>query len=166
MEENNIGFSGKYTVECSDKNGDLKWTEIFDNTVVNEGLQHILDTEFSAGSAVSPWYVGLTDGTPTVNAADTLASHAGWVEIVPTTDYTGNRKEYVEVRTGQVLSNSVSKAEFAILQTITIGGAFICSVDTGTSGVLMSAAAFTNGDKNCDNGDTISVQYDLTAATA
>lgn len=161
----NISFKGLYTIECHNKNGELKWKEIFDNLVVDVGLQHLLDVGFSATTNVSPWYIGLADGTPSAVAGDTLASHAGWTEITAYTEVA--RQEYVEVRSSQTLSNSASKAEFSVnADSTTIGGAFVCSASSGTSGVLMSCAAFTNGDKSCDDGDTISVQYDLAATSS
>ena len=41
---------GRYTFECFDKDGKLKWTEVIDNTVVTVGKNLALDT-FLAGSA-------------------------------------------------------------------------------------------------------------------
>ncbi len=81
-------LGGVFSLECYDKNGKLKWSDKFHNLVVNQGLQNILDVMFSSGSQAATWYLGLTDGTPTVAAADTLASHAGWTEE---TGYTGSQ---------------------------------------------------------------------------
>lgn len=135
----------------------------FQNTVVNEGLQNILDTTFSAAAEESPWYLGLTDGTPTVAAGDTMASHVGWVEE---TDYTGNRQEWVEVRSGQSMTNAASVAVFPITGTATIGGAFLTADATGTAGPLMSAGALTGGDRSVINGDTLNLTYVFAAADA
>jgi hypothetical protein len=50
--------------------------------------------------------------------------------------------------------------------TVTIAGAFLCTVSSGTSGILYSAGDFTGGDKSVDSGDTLNVTYTLsTAAT-
>jgi hypothetical protein len=43
--------------------------------------------------------------------------------------------------------------------TVTIGGAFLCTVASGSSGVLFSAGDFTGGDKLVDSGDTLNVTY-------
>ena len=75
-----LKVGGYFTVECRDKNGKLKWIDRTHNTVVNVGLQHLLDVLFASGSQVATWYAGLTDGTPTVSGADTMASHDGWPE--------------------------------------------------------------------------------------
>ena len=158
-----IKLGGFFELECYDKKGKLKWTDNWKNTVVNVGLQHVLDTIFSAGSNVATWYLGLTDGTPTVNAADTLASHTGWTEI---TAYTGNRMAWVEVRSAQSMTNSASVAVFPITGTATIGGAFLCSVATTTTGILMSAGALTGGNRAVVSGDTLNLTYTFAAADA
>lgn len=158
-------FRGRFDVECIGQDGNLKWKDIGHNDVVTEGLQHILDVilagDESANISLAPWYVGLTDGTPTVNASDTMSTHAGWVEI---TDYAGNRKEYIDVRVGESVANGAVPASFAIDATVTVGGAFLTSDATGTAGALLCAEVFTGGDRAVVNGDTINVTYTFTAA--
>ena len=159
-------FRGRFDVECIGQDGNLKWHDTGYNDVVNEGLNHILDVilggdDASAKPVVAPWYIGLTDGTPTVAAADTLSSHGGWVEI---TDYAGTRKEYIDVRTNQSVSNSDSVGSFAINGGVTVGGAFLASVASGSLGVLLCAEVFTGGDRAVVDGDTINVTYTFTAA--
>lgn len=158
---------GHYTVRCFDPDGNLKWEDEFDNTVVDEGLNHILEVVLSNETAAdATWFLGLTDGAPvTVDAGDTLASHAGWVEV---TDYSGGVR--LAWTAGSVASKSVSNtastADFAITGTVTVGGAFLCGVNTGTAGVLYSAGAFTGGDKAVDSGDTLKVTATFTQAAA
>jgi hypothetical protein len=160
--EDCVKMKGFFEFECFDKFGNLKWRDKGFNDVVNEGLDHILDVVLHGDTPTSPWYVGLTDGTPTVAAADTMASHAGWTEV---TDYSGNRQEYVEAAaSGQSITNSASKASFSITGTATVGGAFLTADATGTAGVLLCAVAFTGGDKSVANGDTLQVTYTLSAA--
>ena len=161
-----VKLGGSFFVQCFDRQGILKWEDVAENLVVTEGLNHILDILFagdaSANPNIDPWYVLLADGTPTVAAGDTLASHGGWVEV---TAYAGTRKEYTDVRTGQTVSNAASKASFAInSDSTTIGGAGFASVTSGTGGTLLSAAAFTGGDKSADDGDTLEVTYTFSAA--
>ena len=150
---------GKYIIECFDKDGKLKWKDSFKNLITNEGRQHIIDTVFSAGTNVATWYLGLTDGTPTPALGDTLASHAGWTEE---TGYTGNRQEWVEVRSAQTATNSASVAVFPITGTATIGGGMLASVASGTTGVLMSAGALSGGNRSVINGDTVNLTYSYT----
>ena len=98
------------------------------------------------------------------HAGDTLASHSGWAELVPGTDYTGNRKAAVfgtaTTADPSVISNSASPASFAMLVNgTTVAGALLCNAASGTSGVLFSVGNFTGGDKSVDNGDTLNVTY-------
>jgi len=163
--ESAFKIGGVFDVECFGPDGNLKWKDTAKNLVPDAGLNHILDVVLHGTTPVSPWYVGLTDGTPTAAAGDTIASHAGWVEV---TAYTGNRQEYVEAAaSGKSTTNSASKASFPITaDSTTVGGAFLFEAATGTTGVLLCVAAFTGGDKACDNGDTLSVTYTMSAADA
>lgn len=154
-------MGGVFTLECYDREGRLKWRDTIKNLVTTEGIGHALDVLFASGTQVATWYVGLTDGTPTVVAGDTLASHTGWTEV---TAYTGNRQEFVDVRSGGTVSNSASKATFAITGSATVGGAFLASAASGTTGTLLSGGAFTGGDKSVAADDTINAQYDFSLA--
>lgn len=144
----------------------MVWADAGHNLVVNVGLQHILDILFvSATTQVDPWYVGLTSATPTIAAADTMASHAGWTENQNYSE--GVRQTYTDVRSGQAVTNSAAKAAFSIsTDAQSIGGAFLTSDNTkgGTSGTLLCGVAFTGGNKAADDGDTLNVQYDFSAA--
>lgn len=155
-------LGGVFRFEVYDRDGRLKWQAEAANLVVNEGLQHMLDTEFSGGTAITTWYIGLADNSPTFAAADTLASHAGWVEF---TEYTDDRKEWVEVRSGQSMTNSASKASFAINAAGGgVGGAFLCGAATLNTATLMSGAALTGGNRTVADGDTVEVTYTFSAA--
>jgi len=140
-----------------------KWRAVAENLVVNVGLQHILDVVFSGSSQETTWYVGLTAADPSPAAGDTMASHGGWTEF---TDYDeAARQEWVEVRSGQSMDNSASKASFTISQdSSSIGGAFLNPDASGTAGTLMCCAAFTGGNKAADDDDTLEVQYTFSAA--
>jgi hypothetical protein len=105
---------------------------------------------------------------PSYAAADTLASHAGWAE---TTDYTGNRKPvtFAAATTADpsVITNSALPSQFSMDDTVTVAGAFLANVDTGTSGILFSVSSFQSpGDRNVVNGDTLSVTYEFSADAA
>jgi hypothetical protein len=160
-----VKSDGKWKVECFDKDGNLKWVDYIENMVVNAGLNHILSAVLAAGTQVTSWFVGLTDSTPTVAAADTMASHAGWVEV---TDYTqANRVAFTPgTVASQSVDNSASKAQFSINATVTVGGAFLVSNNTkgGTTGTLYAVGAFTGGDRALQSGDTLNVQATFTQA--
>ena len=154
---------GKYFFECFDKDGNLKWTAESKNLVVNVGLQYMAGTALDGATArITSWYIGLygAGASNTPAASDTLASHAGWTEINP---YTGNRPAatFAAATTANpsVVTNSASKASFSITSTATVGGAFLASAASGTSGTLFSASDFTGGDRSVVNGDTLQVTY-------
>lgn len=157
---------GDWDIVCrSKRTGQVKWTDSIQNLVTNEGLNHLLDVTLSGGSQDTSWFVGLTDGTPTAAAADTLASHGGWTEV---SDYDeANRVAWVDGGvSGQSVSNSGSPAVFTIDDTVTVGGAFLASVTSGTSGILYAVGAFTAGDKALSDDDELSVTATFTAAAA
>jgi hypothetical protein len=148
-----ITVNQHYRVECFDPDGHLKWEESFDNLVVTAGLNYYLDIGLKGGSQDSTWFVGLK-GTGTPVAGDTLASHGSWSEITP---YTGNRPAWTggSVSGGSV-DNSASKAVFNINSSTTVYGAFMCSVDTGTSGTLLGVGDFA-ASRAVQSGDTLNV---------
>lgn len=163
-----IGAEGHWSVECFDKYGNLKWVDTFKNLVTNEGLDHLLDVALSGATQVSTWYVGLTDGTPTTAAGDTLASHAGWSEVTAYDEAARQTWSDGGV-SSQNVDNSASKASFTIsTNSTTVGGAFLASDSTkgGTTGTLYAVGAFSAGDKSLDASDTLQVTATFTTAAA
>ncbi len=166
----NLGqrFNTHYVVECFGPDGVLRWVEKFDNIVVNTGLDDILNEYFKGSGYTAAHYVGLTDGTPTVAAGDTMASHAGWVEVTAYDEAVRQTLTLGSV-SGQSVDNSASKAVFTIdSDSTTIGGAFVTTDSTkgGAGGTLYGAGAFTAGDKTIDDNDVLNVTVTLTAAAA
>jgi len=169
--EARAGLGGIFNVQCFDADGNLKWEDTFHNLVVNEGLQDLNNKYFKGVTYSAAWYLGLVTGPgsgTTFAAADTLASHAGWTEF---TDYTGNRKAVTfgtpTLADPSVINNSASPSQFVITGAGgTVAGAFLASVDTGTSGILFSEGDFTGGDKIVASGDTINVTYTFNADAA
>ena len=157
-----------YHIECFAPDGSLKWEDNCENLVVDTGLNDILDKRFKGAAYTSADFVGLTDGTPTIAAADTMASHAGWTEIVAYSEGTREALTLGAVAT-QSVDNSASKASFSITGgASTVGGAFVNTDGTksGTTGILYGVAAFTGGDRSVFTGDTINVTVTLTSAAA
>jgi hypothetical protein len=166
-----VGAGGVYTVVCHDAGGNLKWTDSFHNLVVSQGLQDMNTKYFTGAAYTAAWYLGLVTGPgsgTTFAAADTLASHAGWTE---NTAYIGTRKAATfgtaTTASPSVINNAVATGGTPAVFTMnanaqTIAGAFLCSVTSGTSGVLFSAGDFTGGDKTVDSGDTLTVTYSFT----
>ena len=155
---------GIFHVQCFDKDGNLKWETKEHNLVVNEGLQN-MNTQYFKGSTYSAaFYLGLVTGPgsgTTYSAADTLASHS-WTEF---TNYSGSRKAVTfgtaTTADPSVISNSASPSSFSITSSGgVVAGAFLCTVASGTSGVLFSESDFQSpGDRTVVNGDTLNVTY-------
>jgi hypothetical protein len=157
------GAGGMYTVECVGADGKVKWTDTFHNLVMNQGVQDMNAQYFKGSAYTASPFLGLITGPgsgTTFAAGDTLASHTGWTESAA---YAGSRKAVVfgtaTTANPSVTTNSASPASFAMNATVTIAGAFLCTVSSGTSGVLFSAGDFTGGDKFVDSGDTLNVTY-------
>jgi hypothetical protein len=160
--------TGRFFIECLDKDGNVKWTAEESNLVVNVGLQYMAGTALTSTTQITAWYIGLygAGASNTPAASDTLASHAGWTEITP---YSGNRPSATFASATNanpsVVTNSASPASYAINATATVGGAFLCSVNSGTSGTLFSAADFQSpGDRSVVSGDTLNVTYTFSLA--
>ena len=158
-----VGAGGMYTVECVGSDGQVKWTDTFHNLVMNQGVQDMNAQYFKGAVYTASPFLGLVTGPgsgTTFAAGDTLASHAGWTESAA---YAGSRKAVTfgtaTTANPSVTTNSASPSSFAMNATVTIGGAFLCTVASGTSGVLFSAGDFTGGDKLVDSGDTLNVTY-------
>lgn len=158
-----VGAGGVYTVECVAPDGTVKWTDTFPNLVMNEGVQYMNTQTFKGAAYTAAWYLGLVTGPgsgTTFAAGDTLVTHAGWTESAA---YSGSRKAVTfgtaTTANPSVISNSASPASFVMNATVTIAGAFLTNVSSGTSGVLFSAGDFTGGDKFVDSGDTLNVTY-------
>jgi len=169
-----VGAGGVFTVTCVGADGVEKWSDTFHNLVVNQGLQDMNSKYFQGSGYTAAWYLGLVQGPgsgTSYAAGNTLASHSGWTELTPGTAYTGNRKAVTfgtaTTADPSVIDNSGSPSSFAMLVNSTVvAGAFLCSVATGTSGVLFSAGDFTGGDKTVDAGDTLNVTYSFSLDAA
>lgn len=163
----NVGLKGKWDVVCRGKDGKVKWRDTIENLVTNGGEDMMLDVGLSGAAAITSWFVGLTDGTPTVAEGDTPASHVGWVEVTAYTE--AARVAWTDGGvSAQSVDNSASKASFAINATTTVGGAFLTSLNTkgGTTGTLYAVGAFTGGDRALVNTDTLEVTATFTAGGA
>ena len=140
-----------YDLVCVGPDGKEKWRERIHNLVTTEGKNDIIDKYFKGSSYTAAWYLGLK-GTGSAAAGDTLASHSGWSEVTP---YSGNRPAITWGSTSGG-SNTASAVSISINATATVAGAFIASVNTGTSGKLYSAGDFA-ASRSVASGDTLNV---------
>lgn len=163
---------GRYVATCFDALGALKWRDDFDNTVMTAGKNVMLDQALAgSGYTVTGPYMGFISSTSysAISAADTMSSHAGWLEAgnanAPT--YTAPRKTAAWSAASAGSKALSSALSFAITGTGTIKGAFmvfftgaLTTIDN-TAGTLLSAGLFSGGDRAVLNGDTVNVSYSL-----
>lgn len=146
-----------YEVQCIGADGQVKWTEKYENLVTTAGKTDIIDKYFKGSAYTAGWYLGLK-GTGAAAVGDTLASHAGWAEVNP---YTGNRSAITFGATSGG-SNTATAVSYAITGTATVAGAFVCSVASGTSGTLYSAGDYGTS-RNVVSGDTLNTTLTVSA---
>lgn len=163
---------GLFHAWCVDEFGETKWEDDFPNTVMTLGKNVMLDQALagSAYTVIGP-YMGLISSTSysAISAADTMSSHAGWLEAgnanAPT--YTAPRKTCAWSAASAGSKALSSALAFAITGTGTIKGVFLTfftgaltTIDN-TAGTLLSAGLFTGGDRAVLSGDTVNVSYSM-----
>jgi hypothetical protein len=162
-------FGGALTSQVYGPDGQLKSERTAEiNGITTAGLNHILDTEFHAGTQVTTWYLGLINGgsTPTLAAADTMSSHAGWTEY--TTYSQTNRVAWDETAAASGSNTSNTTSDFSMNGSGTVAGGFLTSVSTksGTTGTLFMTATFSGGNQTVSNGDTLKLTYTLSTTAS
>jgi len=155
-----------------ERDGETIWEDEFANTVATVGKNAMLDNAL-AGSAytVTGPFMGLISSTSysAISAADTMSSHAGWLEAgnanAPT--YTSPRKTAAWSAASAGAKALSAALSFAITGTGTVKGAFMVfgsgavSTIDNTSGTLLSAGLFSGGDRAVLSGDTLNVSYSM-----
>lgn len=159
--------SGEFLFEAYDRHGNLKWSERFANGATTAGLNDLLTVGFNSGTQKTSWFMGLISNASfsALAAGDTLASHAGWLEL---TDYTSaTRPQWTP---GTAASGSIvntTTVDFTINATVSINGAFLASNSTkgGTTGILYATGSFLNP-QSLVNTDVLKVTYTITLTPA
>jgi len=170
--------SGRFKVEHW-RNGKRINEMHFDNDIVNEGKNKLLNTMFDGSTQISTWYLGLIDnsGYTALAAADNYdninQAGNGWDEF---DDYTDNantssavtRPEWTNgAASGQSMTNA-SVVIFDITATGTVKGVFVVGGTNaqtkndhtaGTANILWATALFSGGDVPVVNGDQLKVTY-------
>lgn len=155
-----VKIRGRFDVEFFDQAGNLVWREQVKNLVTTVGKNALLDNHLSGSGYTAAWYLGLVNGasTPTFDAADTAASHAGWTEF---TSYDAANRPAPAFNAASGGSKSTTQTSFDINANGTVAGCFMISNNTkgGTTGVLYSCGAFSGGNQPVTAGGTLRVTY-------
>ena len=170
-----VSVHGVYKAVCYDAEGKIKWEDNFPNTVTTVGKNSLLNTYLGANSFAAvhvTWYLGLiaANGYSAITAADTAASHAGWIESgaqgASAPGYSQGTRRAVTFAAAASSAKATSNAAiFTISVAGTVKGAFLINNATkaGTGGILYSAGLFTVGDKVVTASDTLNVTYTASA---
>lgn len=158
--KDDLDFAGRFKIQHI-RAGEVLEEQEFDNGVVNVGKDAILGIMFNAITQITTWYIGLIDnaGGPTLAAADTMASHAGWAEFTNYSEAT--RVEWTEdAASGQSITNSTAVTFNINGAGGTVFGVFLTSDNTksGATGTLWATAAFA-APVTVSNGDQLKVTY-------
>jgi hypothetical protein len=180
-----VGVNGYYTVQCHDKDGNLKWEDGFPNQVVQVGKQLMLNTLLTGSSytVVGPYMGLVATSSPTFSPTDTMTSHSGWTEFVNYT-YSGSAVRGTAAFSASTGNNSTTSGSNVVTSSLssslvftitstggTVSGCFIVTgtgavnTQSSTAGTLYSAGAFTGGTKTTSSGDTLTVSYSTTATS-
>jgi hypothetical protein len=153
---------GAFYLEAFDVDGNRLWGVTVLNAPVAQGLTDLLSVNFNAGTQKTQWFCGLIDNTgfTALASSDTLSSHAGWAEL---TSYGGNRPQWAPLTANGALIANATAMEFVFNASCTVRGIFICSVSSGTGGLLWSTARLSAA-RSFQAGQSLRVTYTLRAA--
>lgn len=155
---------GHFKVECI-RDGEIIWTEEFDNLVTTVGKNDILDKYLAGSTYTQTIRIGLK-GVGTAVVGDTQASHGAWLEqgLANAPTYTGNRQVPTFGAAAAGVKATSANVVFPITSTGTVGGVFVnnggSATKDDTSGVLFSAGDFA-ASRAVISGDTLNVTYSL-----
>jgi hypothetical protein len=158
---------GHYDIECRDSEGNLLWSDSFDNLVPIGGKNELLVSGIYSLTS----YMGLisASGYTAVSGTDIITSHPGWVEASSgTPPGYGTTRPSVAWSALPTAAQLVSAAATYVASGAsgTIEGAFIvtgtsASATVGsTTGVLFSAGALTTP-QPVVGGNTVTMTYTL-----
>jgi len=168
-----LKVKGFYVVKCLDVNGNTKWEDTIENIVTDVGANMMLDQMFGA-TQNSTYFLGLISSVGYVSVpvvANTMASHATWVEAGNGSNYptwtspASNARATITWSAASSRQKALSSsASFTIATGGTVKGCFVVtgsgavSTNNSTAGTLYSAGTFA-ADKIVDALDTLQVSY-------
>ncbi len=143
----------------------VKWEAKIPNVVCTIGKNFLLDSGLGGSAYTAAFYLGLISSVSytAVSAADTMASHAGWLEAGATNapTYSGARKTAAWSAASGGSKALSAGLVFTFTGSGTVKGCFLTTVSTvdGTTGTLYSAGLFSGGDQPVVSTNTLTVSY-------
>ena len=169
---------GRYTAVCRDKEGNVLWTEEFDNLLTQVGKGLLLDQGLAGSSYTGLEYMGLISSVSfsAVSGGDTMGAHGGWLEAgaanAPT--YSGTRLTAAwnaSTLSGASAYTATKALSAGLTFTFTgsgtvqgaflVGGAGAASTIASTGGTLFSAGTFTTPQPVIST-NTLTISYSVT----
>jgi hypothetical protein len=154
---------GRYTVECRDAEGNLKWSDEFNNLVTTVGKNAMLD-QYLAGSSWSTGtvYMGMK-GTGSAAASDTMSSHAGWTELnISASSGARQSMSFSAASSGSKVTSAAASFSITAAGPTTVAGVFVVvggtATNANTTGTLFSAGDFASS-RSVVTGDSLNVTY-------
>ena len=170
VDEDALRIMGHFDVECHDSAGVLLWKDSFNNLVTTIGKNSLENIGLGASGTAGNAFMGLISSTSfsAVSAADTMSSHAGWLEAgnANTPHYSGSRATmtFGAASSGTIISTGNA---FVFTGSGTVQGGFI-DFSTGatgtidnTAGVLFSAGTLASAQPVIST-NTLTMSYTLT----
>jgi len=158
-----IKFTNIFGWELIDVDGRVLRTDSFHNNITTEGIHDLLDVYFDNGSVAAAWYIGLIDssGFSQLSIADTMASHAGWIEITSEYDEATRPLWGPDAAASQTKANS-TKAIVTFNAPKVVTGLFIATENTkgGTTGTLW-ATGLGDVEQSVIPGQALKLKYEL-----
>lgn len=132
---------GRFTATLRDVNGHEIWEVKFPNLLTTLGKNFLLDSALSGSSYTAAEYMGLISNTSytALSAADTMSSHAGWLEAgsTNTPQFSGTRQTCVWSSASGGVKSLSAGLTFTFTSSGTVQGAFIVG-GAGASATLMA----------------------------
>jgi hypothetical protein len=164
-------ITGHYEMECTDAEGHVIWTEAVDNVVTTAGKNAILAEALqgSAYTVTGPFMLLISSASfSTIVAADTMSSHAGWLEAGATNSphYSGTRPTvtFSSPSGGSIVSTGTNSFAFTNSGTVQGVGMVYGTGATGTidstAGTLLSAGTL-GAAQPVISGNTVTATYTL-----
>lgn len=155
-----IKAEGRFIAICSDIDGNELWREEFDNLLTQTGKAFLLDQALAGSAYTAAEYMGLISSVSysAVSAADTLTSHAGWLEAGSTNAPTYSTRPTcawsAAAVSGPSAYSAIKALSAGLIFTFTgsgtvegsfiIGGSGASATIGNTGGILYAVGAFSS----------------------
>lgn len=166
-----IRATGVFTATCRDKDGNVLWEEQFHNLLTTVGKNLLLDEGLAGSAYTATEYMGLISSVSysALAAADTMTSHAGWLEAGSTNapTYSGSRPTCAWSAAASGTKALSAGLTFTFTGSGTVEGAFLvggasASATVGNTGGTLYAEAALGTAQPVISGNTLTLTYQST----